>query len=135
MELEDNFKPPIKSRTTRELIEIAACPEKWNEVAFLLAQKELELREINPNEIKRKRRNIKQSERNKRYKTANEPFCFFTFDPFEGFINWGDIAVFLFSWELEKDGFIRKAQFQRTYRPFIIIIFILILFIIFLGKL
>lgn len=134
MELEDNFKPPIKSRTTRELIEIAACPEKWNEVAFLLAQKELELREINPNEIKRKRGNIKQSERNERYKTANEPFCFFTFDLFEGFINWEEVSTFLFSWELEKDGLTRKAEFQRTYRPFLIILLILAIFIIFLGK-
>lgn len=75
MELEDNYKPPIKSKTTRELIEIAACPEKWNEVAFLLAQKELELRQINPNEIKRKRRNIKQSERNKRYKLQMNRFA------------------------------------------------------------
>ena len=97
MNLIDNFKPPIKSRTTRELIEIAACPEKWNEVAFLLAQKEVELREINPNEIKRKRRSVKQSERNEKYKIANEPFCFFSFELFEGFINWEEVFTFLFS--------------------------------------
>lgn len=125
MELEDNFKPPIKSRTTKELIEIAACPEKWNEVAFLLAQKELELREVNPNEIKRKRRQIKQSERNEKYKTANERFYFFTYDPFEGFINWTEVALFLFSWELEKDGFTKKAAFQKKYRPFLFVVFCL----------
>lgn len=135
MKLIDNFCPPIKSRTTRELIEIAACPEKWNEVAFQLAQEELELREVNSNEIKRKRRNIKQSERNESNKIANEPFIFFTLDPFEGFINWGEVTTFLFSWELEKEGFIRKAEFQRTYRPFLIILLLLALFIIFLGKL
>ncbi|WP_136667825.1 hypothetical protein [Flavobacterium sp. H122] len=135
MKLIDDFKPPIKSRTTKELIEIAASPEKWNEVAFQLAQEELTLREVDPTTIKQRRRSLKQSERNESNKVANEPFCFFTLDPFEGFINWGEVAIFLFSWELEKDGFTRKAGFQKTYRPFLIVVLLLTLFILFLGKL
>lgn len=130
MELEDNFKPPIKSRITKELIDIATYPEKWNRAAFLLAQEELTVREVEPDKIKRRTRSLKQMESNERRSIANEPFCFFLFDPFDGFINWSEIAVFLFSWELEKDGLTRKAEFQHTYRPYVVGFFLLLILFI-----
>ncbi|MFC7775221.1 hypothetical protein [Flavobacterium sp. GCM10027622] len=135
MEPEDNFKPPIKSRTTRDLIEIAAYPEKWNKAAFQLAQEELKLREVDPDKIKRRRRSLKKMERNERRSIANEPFCFFSLNFLEGFIEWSEVFTFLFSWGLEEDGLTRKAEFQRTYRPFVIVIFLITIFILFLGKL
>ena len=47
----DDFKPPIKSRTTEELLAIAGAPKKWNERALKLALDELYNRKVDTKHI------------------------------------------------------------------------------------
>lgn len=131
MKLIDDFKPPIRTRSDKEIIKIVASPQKWNSKAVKIAREEIAIRKIDSKPINQAKYLEEKKDKIEAQKIANESFCFFTIDPFEGFIDWGEVAIFLFSWELEKDGFIRKAKFQRTYRPVIIILFLLAFFIFF----
>lgn len=47
----DNFRPPIKTRTTQELLNIVGSPKKWNKDALYLAKYELSNRNVDTAEI------------------------------------------------------------------------------------
>ncbi len=50
--MKDNFTPPIKERTTKELLNIVGAPEKWNPNAVKLASDELVKRKVDSKKIK-----------------------------------------------------------------------------------
>jgi hypothetical protein len=114
----DDFKPPIKSRTTEELLEIAGAPKKWNERALKLTLNELYNRKVGTKQIDQAKYIEKRQVQFENLKKANESYTFldFIFEPASNFFE------ILFSWELKKDGFILKAKQQRKYRPIIILI-------------
>ena len=108
----DEFIPPIKERTTDELLKIVGAPEKWNPKAVQLATNELANRKV-----KQKKFEVAKYLSKKRYKIekrikANESYhvCDFITDPFWTFFE------IIFSWELKKDGFLRKAEQQKYFR-------------------
>lgn len=125
--MQDDFKPPINSRSTDELLKIIANPKKWNSRAVNLAKNELYNRKIDLHLIDEAKSIAKKEELILAEKKANKCFDFFTLDPFSFFINWSEVFVFLFSWEFEKDGYLYKAKIQRKYRPIIIISILLII--------
>ncbi|GEC79682.1 hypothetical protein [Flavobacterium aquatile] len=124
----DDFKPPIKSRSTEDLLKIVGAPKKWNPIAFKLAENELYNRKVDSKKIEQAKYLENKRDRIETSKIANESFNFFSLDPTNLFINWSEIFMFLFSWEYEKDGFLKKASIQRKYRP-IILLFILVIII------
>lgn len=122
----DDFKPPIKSKTTKELIEIVGAPKKWNERALKLAIDELYTRKVDAKHIDQAKHIEKRQVEFEALKIAKERFNFFSYNPSHLFINWGEVFMFLFSWEYEKDGFLYKAKIQRKYRPFLLILILVI---------
>jgi hypothetical protein len=49
--MKDEFSPPIKERTTGQLLKIVAAPEKWNPKAVSLAKIELQERKIGAEKV------------------------------------------------------------------------------------
>lgn len=127
--MHDDFKPPIKSRSTKDLLKIVSAPKKWNPIALKLAENELYERKVDSNKIEQAKNVEVIKDSFEASKIANESFNFFTLDPFHLFIDWVEIFMFLFSWEYEKDGFLKKARIQRKYRP--ILLFIILAIIIY----
>lgn len=123
----DDFKPPIKSRSTKDLLLIVGAPKKWNPRALKLAENELNLRKIDRKRIEHAKYIETKKEAFEANKFANESFHFFSLDPSALFINWGEVLMFLFSWEYEKDGFLKKARIQRKYRPIALVMIIVII--------
>lgn len=123
----DDFKPPIKSRTTKELLEIAGAPKKWNERALKLSMDELYTRKVDTKQIDQAKHLEKRQVEFEALKKAKKRFNFFSYKPSHLFINWGEVFMFLFSWEYEKDGFLYKAKIQRKYRPFLLILTLVLL--------
>jgi hypothetical protein len=119
----DDFKPPIKTRTTEELLEIAGAPKKWNERALKLALDELYNRKVDTKQIDQAKYIEKRQLQFENLKKAKESYTFldFIFEPASNFFE------ILFSWELEEEGYILKAKQQRKYRPIIISIIIVII--------
>lgn len=130
--MKDDFKPPIKSRNTEDLLQIVGSPKKWNPIALKLAEIELYDRKIDSKKIEQAKYLGAKKDRIEAFKIANENFCFFSINPFHLFIDWREVFMFLFSWEYEKDGFLKKAEIQKKYRP--IIIFLLIILIVMTSK-
>lgn len=127
--MQDEFKPPIKSRSTEDLILIAAEPNKWRPTAVKLAMEELSNRNINPERIEEKKIFCEATKNFKQQMKADQNFSFFSLNPRLLFIDWAEIFMFLFSWEYEKDGFLKKAKIQRKYRPILLmVILVLIIF-------
>ncbi|MDT0622023.1 hypothetical protein [Croceitalea vernalis] len=124
----DDFTPPIKSRTTDELLKIAGDPDKWNPKAVLLANNELIIRNISPKKIDTAKYLSKKRARIEKKKMANESYhiCDFILSPFP------TLFEIIFSWELRKDGFDRKARQQKYFR---IIIGLIVLLCILYSKL
>ncbi|WP_396193236.1 hypothetical protein [Flavobacterium sp.] len=125
--MEDDFKPPIKSRSTEDLLKIVGAPKKWNPIALKLAENELYNRKIDSKKIDQAKYLENKRNRIETSKIANESFNFFSFDPTNLFINWSEIFMFLFSWEYEEDGFLKKAEIQRKYRPIILMVILAII--------
>jgi hypothetical protein len=123
----DDFKPPIKSRTTEELLAIAGAPKKWNERALKLALNELYNRKVDTKQIDQAKHLEKRQVEFESLKKAKKRFDFFSYNPSRLFINWSEVFMFLFSWEYEKDGFLYKAKIQRKYRPIIIIVIVVLI--------
>jgi hypothetical protein len=121
----DDFKPPIKTRTTEELLEIAGAPKKWNERALKLALDELYNRKVDTKQIEQAKYIEKRQVEFESLIKANSRFEFFCLRPHHLFINWSEVFMFLFSWEYEKDGYLWKAKIQRKYRPILLLIIIL----------
>lgn len=125
--MQDDFKPPIKSRSTEDLLKIVGAPKKWNPIALKLAENELYNRKIDSKKIDQAKYLENKRNRIETSKIANESFNFFSFDPTNLFINWSEIFMFLFSWEYEEDGFLKKAEIQRKYRPIILMVILAII--------
>jgi hypothetical protein len=113
----DDFKPPITSRTTQELLEIAGAPKKWNERALQLALDELYHRKVDAKQIDQAKYIEKRKVQFEKLKKAKEGYTFFDFI----FEPTGNLFEILFSWNLLEDGYILKAEQQRKYRPIILI--------------
>jgi hypothetical protein len=124
----DDFKPPIKTRTTEELLEIAGAPKKWNERALKLALDELYNRKVDTKQIEQAQYLEKQQVEFEILKKATKSYQIsdFIFRPKR------TILELLFTWELKKDGYILKAQQQKTFR---ITLFVIILFVYLLKQL
>jgi hypothetical protein len=123
----DDFKPPIKTRSTEELLAIAGAPKKWNERALKLALDELYNRKVDTKEIDQAKFLEKQQVEFEAFVKAEQRFNFFSYNPRHLFIDWAEIFMFLFSWEYEKDGFLYKAKIQRKYRPIILIVLLVLI--------
>jgi len=125
--MKDDFKPPIQSRTTKELLEIVGAPKKWNPRAVNLANNELVNRGIEQKKIETAKYLNKKKERLKRNAKANEGYHVldFVFNPLPTLIE------LLFSWELKKDGFNRKAKQQKYF--WLSLLFLVFLFFMYLD--
>jgi hypothetical protein len=123
----DDFKPPIKSRTTEELLAIAGAPKKWNERALKLALDELYDRKVETSLIEEAKKAEKFLVEFESLIKADSRFEFFCLRPHRLFINWSEVFMFLFSWEYEKDGFLYKAEIQRKYRPIILMVILILI--------
>jgi len=108
----DEFIPPIKERTTDELLEIVGASEKWNPKAVRLATNELTNRKVEPKKIETAKYLSKKRDKVEKQIKANESYhvCDFIFNP------WPNLIEILLSWELKKDGFPRKARQQKRFR-------------------
>jgi len=123
----EDFKPPIKTRTTEELLAIAGAPKKWNERALKLALDELYNRKVDTKQIDQAKFLEKQQIEFESFIKAKGRFDFFCLNPRHLFISWSEVFIFLFSWEYEKDGFLYKAKIQRKYRPIILLIILAVI--------
>jgi hypothetical protein len=110
----DDFKPPIKSRTTEELLEIAGAPKKWNERALKLALDELYNRKVDSKLIEQAKHTEKFLVEFESLIKADSRFEFFCLRPHHLFINWSEVFMFLFSWEYEKDVFYIKLKYKQS---------------------
>jgi hypothetical protein len=120
----DIFKPPIKSRTTDDLLEILGSPKKWNPEAIRMAKYELKDRNVPQIEIDNAVKLSLKAEENERLRKANESYHVLDF------LSHLDNPIFelIFSWELKKDGYILKAKQQKSFRILLsIVIFIVII--------
>ena len=108
----DEFTPPIKERTTEELLKIAGAPEKWNPKAVRLATNELANRKVEPKKIETAKYLSKKRDKVEKNIKAKESYhvCDFILNPFP------TLFEIIFSWELKKDGFPRKAKQQKYFR-------------------
>jgi len=123
-----SFNPPIKDRSTKDLLEIVGSPKDWNSQLVELAETELKTRKIGNEKIKTAKYISKKRVKIKKSKKANDSLIWdFISEPF------GTIVVILFSWELKKDGFDRKAKEQKIIRLTILIVTILIFGLVSLG--
>ncbi|WP_298289114.1 hypothetical protein [uncultured Lutibacter sp.] len=123
-----DFTPPIKERKTEELLEIIGTPENWNPKAIKLAESELRDRKVDKKKIETAKYISKKIDRIKRKGKANESiFWDLISEPF------GTIIIILFSWELKKDGFDRKAREQKIIRIIILSVIIIVLGLISLN--
>jgi hypothetical protein len=119
------FNPPIKDRTTKQLLLIVGSPNEWDESAIEQAQLELTLRKVDKPEIKHAKHQSKQKVRLEDLKRAKESYSFFDFI-FEP----STFIEVIVSWELRKDGYLRKADQQQWLRPIFILVIIMIIVIL-----
>jgi hypothetical protein len=119
------FNPPIKDRTTKQLLLIVGSPNEWDESAIEQAQLELTLRKVDEPEIKHAKHQSKQKVRLEDLKRAKESYSFFDFI-FEP----STFIEVIVSWELRKDGYLRKADQQQWLRPIFILVIIMIIVIL-----
>lgn len=123
------FNPPIKERTTKELLLIVGAPNEWNEIALLAAQSELALRKVDESKIKQAKHLSKQKVRLEELKRAKESYSVFgfIFEPIT-------FIEIIFSWELKKDGYLRKAEQQRLFRKTLLVLLLAILLFFIIYK-
>jgi len=121
LKMTDDFTPPIKSRATDELLQIVGAPDKWNPKAVHLANNELISRNVESKKIETAKYLSKKRDRIEKKKMANESYhiCDFILSPFP------TLFEIIFSWELKKDGFDRKARQQKYFRIIIGLIILL----------
>jgi hypothetical protein len=119
------FTPPIKDRTTEQLLEIVSSPENWSEIALKQAEKELKARNTPDREIDQSKFYAQKAIELENLKRANESYSIldFIFSPLTTFF---EVMV---SWELRKDGFERKANQQQLLRPIFIFVILMIVVI------
>lgn len=126
----DNFKPPIKTRSTEELLNIVGSPKKWNRDAVYLAKHELANRNVDTSEIDKAIEAANQKEEEERLKKANKSYQIsdFLLTPKS------TLLELLFTWELKKDGYTLKAQQQKTFRITLVIVILFVYLIKFFQE-
>ncbi|KAF2340069.1 hypothetical protein [Flavobacterium tistrianum] len=127
----DNFKPPIKSRTTEELLNIVGSPKKWNRDAVYLAKHELSNRNVDTSEIENAIKAAEKEEAEEILRKANKSY------QISDFVLKPKSTLFelLFTWELKKDGYILKAKQQKTFRITLITVILFVYLIKFIKEL
>ncbi|ARS38773.1 hypothetical protein CA265_03385 [Sphingobacteriaceae bacterium GW460-11-11-14-LB5] len=123
------FTPPIKDRTTEELLLIVGAPDEWNETALQEAQSVLILRKVDESKIKQAKHLSKQKVKLEELKRAKESYSVFDFI-FEPIT----FIEIIFSWELKKDGYLRKAEQQRWFRKILLFLLLAILLFFIIYK-
>ncbi|WP_289056037.1 hypothetical protein [Carboxylicivirga marina] len=121
----NRFNPPIEKRKTSQLLRIVGNESEWNSEAVELASVELTKRKVSKDEIEKAKRLQKRKKKTITTQNAEKGYSIFDFieEPF-----WTTFEV-LFSWELKKDGFIRKARQQKYIRLAIVSIVIALYFL------
>ena len=122
--------PPIKDRTTKELLSIYGAPGEWREDVLHQAEMELIARRVDQKKLDHARYLFKRKGQLESLKKANESFhvCDFIFDPIPS------ILEVLFNWELKKDGYLKKARQQKKIVIAILIATLFILLFAFLSS-
>ena len=109
-----DLDPPIASRTTEELIEIANFPENWNSVAVEQAQQELTIRGVTQEQQQRLlaewEKQFQDEQDAEMAQRAVESFGFLTL--FWMTFKWP--YTILGDWSLKKEGYLRKHK-ERLY--------------------
>jgi hypothetical protein len=98
-----------------------------------MAIEELSNRNVNSERIVEKRMFCESIENFNQQIKAEQNFSFFSLNPRFLFIDWDEIFMFLFSWEYEEDGFLKKAEIQRKYRPIILMVILAIIIFTFVS--
>lgn len=120
------FDPPINQRSTNDLLNIVAAPDNWDLDALKQAESELNKRAVTQEQINNIKLLHTKKEQLEERKRANETYSIFDFH----FHPLSTILEVLISWELKKDGYLRKAKQQRWLRLiFSALIFLLFIFI------
>jgi len=119
----DEFIPPIKERSTEQLLEIVAEPTKWESRAVILAREELRVRNIDDKKVAQKKYIIDKEYKYENLKKARESYDFLDFILFPQ-----KIFGVILSFELKKDGYIRKAE----QRKIILVVFALIVLLFYI---
>lgn len=117
------FKPPIGTRTTEELLKIVGAVNKWNNEAVEQARIELQKRKVSTNQIAHATYLSNREDELEALKRAKESYTIadFIFHPAR------TILEILISWELKKDGYLRKAEQQKYLRVVFVIIILIII--------
>lgn len=104
-----NFRPSIYKRSTEELLEIISSEDKWNPNAVNEAKEELRKRNVSDKTIKNAKYLAEKSDRIEMLKRAKESFSVLDFllKPTK------TVIEILFSWELKKEGYTKKATQQK----------------------
>lgn len=123
----DEFKPPIKERSTNQLLDIVCEPKRWNEKAVFLAQIELANRNVTKKTIQQKTKQ-KIYLNNKILKIEKVRKAKEKYDLFDFIFLIDEVLIeVLFTWDFKKQGYTKKAEQQKTILcVFTIIVSILI---------
>lgn len=119
------FNHPIKDRTIKQLLQIVSSPADWNEIALIQAEEELKLRNIPEREINQSKFYTQKEIQIGNFKLANESYSIIDliFSPLT------TLFEIIVSWELRKDGYLRKADQQQLLRPIFILVIIMMVII------
>jgi hypothetical protein len=114
------FLPPIKDRSTDELLNIVGNPDGWNKKAVNLAKNELIQRNIPTKKVETASYLIQKRKRLEVKAIANEGYhiCDFILTPFP------TLFELIFAWELKKDGRFKKARQQKYFRLTLLVLLI-----------
>jgi len=126
------FNPPISTRKSEELIQIIAVPEDWDKEAVEQANNELIAREIDfQDSVKKAALRHHRKQRFEQLSRAKASYSIgdFIFQPIP------TLLEILISWELKKDGYLRKAKQQKIFRIIIFAVFIIVYLLFSVGVL
>lgn len=120
------FSPPIKTRSTDELLTIVGNPEGWNPKAIKLAKEELYSRKIPQKKITTAMYLAKKRQKLEIKILANKGYSIFDFL----FRPFATTFMLLFSWEFKKDGLLKKARQQKYFR--LVVLLIILIYVIYI---
>lgn len=114
--MSSSYSPPIKERSTDELLKIVETPEDWREDALSTARDELQKRGVPISQQKRREKSNKQfQKRASKVKSEatfslKEKISILVFAPFILAVRFEFIPIptGLSTWELKSEGFQRK---------------------------
>lgn len=127
-----SFNPPIATRTSKDLVKIVAISEDWDAEAVEQAEAELVKRGVEFEDLAKREKYIHdRKEKLEELRRAKESYSVldFIFEPLS------TLFEILISWELKKDGYLRKARQQKVFRAIIIGIAVIIYLYTFINNL